>query len=201
MAVKEDECFASDKKSSVIRLHGVDAQVVQTRADEKSKCHDKGKKNLVKHDNIDGGLVKEQESSVLGSDLHDSIQPCARTHTTVSAEVSPLNVIGNVDKMQSSATRDVIDDKYCLEINTTQKSEKMKLAKKASNNKKFLEQNKPMFGFILIYGLPSRVYDSKNGSICTHILHLHRQLKNDGRYNYNGLQIGVPSKLNAEVWA
>ena len=42
--VVEHNSFAFDKNSSVTRLHGVDAQVVQTRADEKSKCHKKGKK-------------------------------------------------------------------------------------------------------------------------------------------------------------
>ena len=52
-------------------------------------------------------------------------------------------------------TRDVIDDKYCLEINTTQKSEKIKLAKKAKKNKQFLEQNKPLFAFTPIYRLTS----------------------------------------------
>ena len=130
--VVEDDSFASDKNSSVTRLHGLDAQVVLTRADEKSKCHKKGKKNSVNHDNIDGGLVKEQGSDVLGLNPHDSTQ--ARIHTTVSAEVPPLTITRNVNNIQGSATKDVNDDKYCLEINTTQNSEKMKLAKKTKNN-------------------------------------------------------------------
>ena len=199
--VVQDDSSVFDKNSSVTRPHGVDAQVVQTRADEKSKCHKKGKKNSVKYDNINGGLVKDQGSSVLGLNPHDSTQVRAQIHTTVLSEVPTLTITDNVDNKQSSATRDGTDDKYCLEINTSQKSEKMKLAKKAKNNKQFLEQNKPLFGFIPIYGLPSQVYDSNNGSICTDILHLHRQLRNDGRHNFKGLQIGVPSKLNAEVWA
>ena len=53
--------------------------------------------------------------------------------------------------------------------------------------------------FIPIYGLTSRVIDSNNGSICTDILKMHRQLRSDGRHNFSGLQ--DHSKLNAEVWA
>ena len=108
----------------------------------------KGKKNSVNHDNIDGGLVKEQGSNVSGLNPHDSTQVCAQIHTTVSAEVPPLTITGNVNNIQSSATRDVIDDKYCLEIDTTQKGEKMKLAKKAKNNTQFLEHCLALYPFM-----------------------------------------------------
>ena len=44
----EDDSFAFDTKSSVGRLEGVDAQVVETRADVKSKCHKKVRKTMIK---------------------------------------------------------------------------------------------------------------------------------------------------------
>ena len=170
----EDDVF--DRSSSVIRLHDVGAQVVETRADVKSKCHKKGKKNSAHCLEIDGGLVKDPDSSISGSNSHTNTRVHPHVHSTVVTEVPPL-AIGSIDSnVQSSATTEITDDKYCLEINTTQKSKKMKLAKETSKNKKFLEQNKPLFGFIPIYGLPSRVYDSNIGSICTDILQLHRQM-------------------------
>ena len=52
-----DDSFAFDTNSSVNRLGDVDAPVVETRADVKSKCH-----NSINHDNIHGVLVKGQWS-------------------------------------------------------------------------------------------------------------------------------------------
>ena len=82
----EADSFAFDTNSSVVRLHGVDAQVVQTRADKKRKCHKKGKKNSVNYDNIDGG------SSDLGLNPHVSTQVHPQIHTTVLSEVPPLAI-------------------------------------------------------------------------------------------------------------
>ena len=91
-------------------------------------------------------------------------------------------------------------DKYCLELQTKMKGEKIRLARSAVENKKFLTQNTPLFGFIPIYGLKGRVYDRHENNICHNIIELHQKLRNDGRHNYLGLQIPVPSKLNAEKW-
>ena len=44
--VVEDGSFAFDTNSSIARLHGVDAQVVETRAGEESKCHKKARRIL-----------------------------------------------------------------------------------------------------------------------------------------------------------
>ena len=92
-------------------------------------------------------------------------------------------------------------DKYCLELQTKMKGEKVCIAKSAMANKKFMAQNTPLFGFIPIYGLKGRVYDRRKNNICQKITELHQKLRKDGRHNYVGLQIPVPSKLNAEKWA
>ena len=92
-------------------------------------------------------------------------------------------------------------DKYALELNTSLKDIKMQVARKSEDNWLCMQQNTPAFGFIPIYGLGSRVIDRKQGSVCTDILQLHHILRSDGRYNYTGLQIPVPSKLNYDVWS
>ena len=129
--------------------------LIETRADVKSKCHKKGKRNSVHCVEIDGGLVKEPHSSASGSNPHTNTWVHSHDYSAVTTEVPSL-AIGSIDSnVQSSASNEITDDKYCLEINTTQKSKKMKLAKAASANENFFEQNKPLFGFIPIYGLPS----------------------------------------------
>ena len=92
-------------------------------------------------------------------------------------------------------------DKYALELNTSLKDMKMKIAKKAEGNALCMQQNVPAFGFIPIYGLGSRVIDRKQGSVCSDILQLHNILRSDGRHNYEGLQIPVASKLHYDVWS
>ena len=42
--------------------------------------------------------------------------------------------------------------------------------------------------------------DKYDNAECNDILQLHRMLRKDGRHNYKGLQIPVPSKLNPEAW-
>ena len=196
-----DDSLLVDKNSSVSRLHDVKTQVVEIRARVQSTGHTEGKKTSLTCGSVDGGLVKDYGASTLGSNSSNSKRKNSPTTSAVLTEVPPLPMYSYDSYAQNSAIEGIMDEKYCLETNITQKSEKMNLAKKASKNKLFLEQNKPLFGFIPIYGLPSRVYDSNKGSICTDILQLHRQLRNDGRHNFKGLQIGVPSKLNAEAWA
>ena len=61
-------------------------------------------------------------------------------------------------------------DKYALEINTALKGEKICVAKESTANEKFLNQNQPLFRFIPIYGLQSRIYDSNSNTVCKDIL-------------------------------
>ena len=92
------------------------------------------------------------------------------------------------------------DDKYSLEVNTTCKSYRLRLARGATDNKIQMAQNKQFFGFIPIYGLHGRITDTNTDSVCTDILLLHKLLRQDGRHNYEGLQIPVHSQLNFEKW-
>ena len=95
---------------------------------------------------------------------------------------------------------DSLGDKYGLELQTKLKGDKIRVAKNAIHNEKFLTQNTPMFGFIPIYGLKGCVYDRHENNTCQNIMELHQRLRNDGRHNYVGLQIPVLSKLNPEIW-
>ena len=92
-------------------------------------------------------------------------------------------------------------DKYALEIQNSSKNQRIQEAKAAMENKQCMEQNRPLFGFIPIYGLKSRVYDNGNNSVCTDIIELHKKLRTDGRPNYLGLQTPIISKLNYGKWA
>ena len=93
------------------------------------------------------------------------------------------------------------DDKYELEIQTNLKKSKIQVARRAPENELCIRQNRPLFGFIPIYGLKSRVYDTGDNSVCTDILKLHEKLRQDGRHNYAGLQIPIMSNLNYDKWA
>ena len=68
-------------------------------------------------------------------------------------------------------------DKYCLELQTTLKVGKMRMAKNNSANKRCIQQNTPLFGFIPIYGLQSRIYDRNENHICQNIMDLHREIE------------------------
>ena len=72
------------------------------------------------------------------------------------------------------------------------------MARDGISNEKCIQQNTPLFGFIPIYGLQSRVYNRNENNICQNIIDLHTDLRKDGRHNYVGLQVLVQSKLNAE---
>ena len=78
-------------------------------------------------------------------------------------------------------------------MNTTCKSDHLPLARGAIENKIQMAQNKQFFGFIPIYGLQSCMYDTNTNSVCADILLLHKLLCQDGRHNYEGLQIPVQS--------
>ena len=89
------------------------------------------------------------------------------------------------------ATFALYGDKYSLEMNTTCKSDRLHLARGAIGNKIHMAQNKQLFSFIPIYGLQSRIYDTNTNSVCADILLLNKLLRQDGRHNYEGLQIPV----------
>ena len=55
--------------------------------------------------------------------------------------------------------------------------------------------------YLPIYGIKSHVVDKCHNIECNDILQLHKMLRVDGRHNYEGLQIPVPSKLTYKVWA
>ena len=91
-------------------------------------------------------------------------------------------------------------DKYALELQTSIKKDKLKVARQAHDNTLCIAQNVPLFGFISIYGLKGQVVDKCHNRKCNDMLQLHKMLREDGRYNYEGLQIPVPSKLNHKAW-
>ena len=61
----------------------------------------------------------------------------------------------------------------------------------------FCSQNKDFFGFIPLSALPEPIQHKSTPTMLNH-LEMHKKLKEDGRPNYCGLQLPVPSKLNAE---
>ena len=64
-----------------------------------------------------------------------------------------------------------------------------------------MTQTTPLFGFIPIYGIKGCVYDRNENNIGQNIIDSHSKLRKDDRFNYEGLQVPVQSKLNAEKWA
>ena len=66
-----------------------------------------------------------------GSDPHISTQVYSEIHETDLNKVSPLVITSIDSNHNSSATRDITNDKYCLEITTTQKSEKNEVGKRS----------------------------------------------------------------------
>ena len=130
----------------------------------------------------------------------------SKNHSPRTSQIKTVVTNGSRGSMAKQVTETVIvgnsvGDKYCLDLQTRLKGEKIWVAKNAIQNEKFLTQNTPMFGFIPIYGLKGRVYDRHENNICQNIMELHQKLRNDGRPNYVGLQIAVSSKLNPAKWA
>ena len=133
-------------------------------------------------------------------DVSDINSP--RTFNTKAVVTNGSQESINTKKVtETVSVGDSLGDKYGLQLHTTLKGDKIRLAKNAIQNEKFMTQNNPMFGFIPIYGLKGRVYDRHENNICQNIMELHQRLRNDGRHNYVGLQIPVSSKLNPGKWA
>ena len=124
-----------------------------------------------------------------------------RTETVSLRDSSgPLN--DQESRLASRTEEKGLCDKYALEIHVScKKNDRIQLARAAPDNSKCITQNRPLFGFIPIYGLKSRVYDHKDNPECTDIIAVHKQLRADGRHNFAGLQIPISSKLNHGKWA
>ena len=92
----------------------------------------------------------------------------------VLSDSEPYNML-NTNKAISSnleissyLTKNVCTDNYSLELQNSDKSKRIQEAKTAPGNEECMQQNGPLFGFIPIYGLKSRVYDSnKNPNALT----------------------------------
>ena len=154
----------------------------------------KGKKNQfavskIKYLSIKGPKGNNRPSKI-GVSRNNAIQTSAGCQVENSAVITFISDAATVDAADS--------DKYKLEIQTKLKKSKIQVAKGALGNEKCMQQNRPLFGFIPIYGLKSRVYDTGTNSVCTDILELHKRLRQDGRHNYVSLQVPVMSKLNYE---
>ena len=134
--------------------------------------------------------------------------PVGLVKAKINCRVHPQPLNASHNRTVASNTNTVVGvgdmaecDKYALEINTALKGEKIRVAKESTANEKFLNQNQPLFGFIPIYGLQSRIYDSNSNTVCRDILSLHERLKKTDEPNYRGLQVPVHSKLNYEKWS
>ena len=91
-----------------------------------------------------------------------------------------------------------LDSKYDLGVfHVSQRVQKLQKAKLLDGNKKFFRQNKGNFGYIPLTPLLAKIRDNPTrGDI--NILEAHKRVKQDGRHNFEGLQIPVQSKLNHE---
>ena len=150
-----------------------------------------------------GGAMPDplHESELKNSDNGDlnCFKPIPSAEETLTCTNFDKGFMG--DTVGDNVTFDVLsEEKYSLEMNTTCKSDRLCLARGAMGNKKFLAQNKQFFGFIPIYGLHSRIEDTSTNSVCTDILALHKLLHQDGRHNYEGLQVPAHSQLDFVKW-
>ena len=129
---------------------------------------------------------------------YDSNNPDSPAHTTREAKSEECPRRGSIGDTANPVLGDV--DKYSLEMHSSCKKYRIREARGAKQHKILLAQNKPLFGFIPTYGLQSRIHDTNKNETSTDLLQLHAKLRRDGRYNYRGLQIPVPSKLKFRKW-
>ena len=122
-------------------------------------------------------------------------QSCKQCNRNIHMATIPSNSV-LLKSNQGVVTVAVIDDsdtqnyKHCLELQTTLKGNKIRMARSAIRSRKCMTQNAPLFGFIPIYGLKGKrlkgVDDRNENNICQNIIDLHSKLRQDGRYNYVG---------------
>ena len=156
--------------------------------------------NTAKHGRVVDETCKNHSESA-NSAVHQSlgVPPVVGRLGTGGKDRIKANGGENTVTIVNQATN-IIADKYALELQSTKKKDKLNVARQAPDNTLCIAQNAPLFGFIPIYGLKSQVVDKCDNNECTDLLQLHKMLRQDGRYNYEGLQIPVPSKLNPKVW-
>ena len=154
------------------------------RQSDGEKCHEasvlmkngrnltKGKKNQSTVSKIKYPSTKGHKGSNCPSKIEVSRNTAILTYAECQAESNTVKTYNN----DVATTHSVDNDKYELEIQTKLKKSKIQVAKGALKNKKCMQQNKPLFGFIPIYGLKGRVYDTGSNSVCTDILKLHNKL-------------------------
>ena len=93
------------------------------------------------------------------------------------------------------------DDKYSLGLTSiAKKCDKLKRARLSVNNALFRKQNKELYGFIPLDGVPKVSVVSKHNAPMGP-LEAHKLLKDQDLPNYLGLKIPVASGLQANIWA
>ena len=93
------------------------------------------------------------------------------------------------------------DDKYSLGLTfIAKKCDKLKRARLSVNNALFRKQNRELYGFIPLDGVPNVSVISKH-KVPMEPLEAHRLLKSQNVANYLGPKIPVASGLRANVWA
>ena len=175
-----------------------------------AKSSDSGLISVSRNSKAVNMIDKEQLTDNACGSASESANSAASQLLGVS-RVSEVPGTGGVNETTSNVRKSTCDnsiktgeamaDKYTLEVQTTMKKEKLKMARQAPDNRLSITQNTPLFGFIPIYGLKSQVIDKRVNAESTDILQLHKKLREDGRHNYRGLQVPVPSKLKPEAWA
>ena len=74
---------------------------------EVSKCHNKGKKNSVNNNNIDGGLVKGLMGRDSDCEPHISAKEHSEVHETGRNEVPPFVITSTDINCNSSTTKEI----------------------------------------------------------------------------------------------
>ena len=196
---KADNCHSCEVNTIVSNTEGKHACSTTVAHGNDVKTVTKGK-NLHVSVNNARSLARGHDTSSKRFD-HTVSSRVVTPNTVTTRTSTPIvqRVVGACNGTNSLQNHDM--DKYALEIQNSSKSQRIQEAKAAVGNKQCMEQNRPLFGFIPIYGLKSRVYDNGNCSACTDIIELHKKLRTDGRPNYLGLQIPIMSKLNYGKWA
>ena len=157
------------------------------------------KKNLLDfncNNVLDRGHVKSRKQTE-----HTVENPTVLSDSEHNEMSNVKKVVISDPKTNNNLTKNVYADKYTLELQNSDQTKRIQEAKAATGNEECMQQNRPLFGFIPIYGLKSRVCDSYKNSQCSDIIELHKKLRSDTKPNYMGLQIPVASKLNHDKWA
>ena len=127
---------------------------------------------------------------------------------TKTVKSSPnMSAIDNVASMSVDRKKVAVDDKRNSDdkyhqgiLFLTAKNKKLNQAKQADFNKKFMQQNKGCFGFIPLSRMPDKISDKSENHDLDYV-QIHKNLREDGRKNFEGLQLPIKSKLNYKKFA